>query len=352
MRIPVDYVAGTSIGSIVGGLYAIGMPPDRMAEELKTIDWEDALSDDSGPEGPRLPAQGGRPPLPHQRRAGALARKARRPHRPRRRSEARVPHPAADLARLVRSATSTGSRSPSGPSPPTSRRERPSSSARGTSRGPSARAWRSRASSRPSSWDGPPPRRRRRGAEPADRRRPEDGGRGRHRRRHLDAAREAGRPQGVSRGPRADDRSFLIPPERREPDRDASGKGPSRSRPTSRGSRRSASPGSGRRSTGERPRAAPRPERLRELLGLPGGVRGVEGGPSAPLHRRSSRHLRAARRDGRAASITDIVSNRIEVAPGPLDWPRLYRSLRARLRASATTRRSTSSSKGRRTAGS
>jgi NTE family protein len=48
LRIPVDYVAGTSIGSIVGGLYAIGMPPDRMAEELRTIDWEDALSDDPG----------------------------------------------------------------------------------------------------------------------------------------------------------------------------------------------------------------------------------------------------------------------------------------------------------------
>lgn len=47
MRIPVDYVAGTSIGSIVGGLYAIGMPPERMAEELRTIDWEDALSDDA-----------------------------------------------------------------------------------------------------------------------------------------------------------------------------------------------------------------------------------------------------------------------------------------------------------------
>jgi NTE family protein len=46
MRIPVDYVAGTSIGSIVGGLYAIGMPPGRMAEELRSIDWEDALSDD------------------------------------------------------------------------------------------------------------------------------------------------------------------------------------------------------------------------------------------------------------------------------------------------------------------
>lgn len=46
LRVPVDYVAGTSIGSIVGGLYAIGMPPERMAEELRTIDWEDALSDD------------------------------------------------------------------------------------------------------------------------------------------------------------------------------------------------------------------------------------------------------------------------------------------------------------------
>ncbi len=47
MRIPVDYVAGTSIGSIVGGLYAIGMPPERMADELRSFDWEDALSDDS-----------------------------------------------------------------------------------------------------------------------------------------------------------------------------------------------------------------------------------------------------------------------------------------------------------------
>lgn len=47
LRIPVDFIAGTSIGSIVGGLYAIGMPPDRMADELRTIDWEDALSDDS-----------------------------------------------------------------------------------------------------------------------------------------------------------------------------------------------------------------------------------------------------------------------------------------------------------------
>ncbi|MBK6406498.1 MAG: patatin-like phospholipase family protein [Holophagales bacterium] len=45
LRIPVDYVAGTSSGSLAGGLYAIGMPPEKMAEELRTIDWEAVFSD-------------------------------------------------------------------------------------------------------------------------------------------------------------------------------------------------------------------------------------------------------------------------------------------------------------------
>ncbi len=45
LRIPVDCVAGTSSGSLAGGLYAIGMPPERMAEELRTIDWEGVFSD-------------------------------------------------------------------------------------------------------------------------------------------------------------------------------------------------------------------------------------------------------------------------------------------------------------------
>ena len=44
-RIPIDCVAGTSSGSLAGGLYAIGMPPERMAEELRTIDWEGVFSD-------------------------------------------------------------------------------------------------------------------------------------------------------------------------------------------------------------------------------------------------------------------------------------------------------------------
>ena len=45
LRVPVDYVAGTSMGSIVGGLYATGMPPGEMERILETTDWEDLLDD-------------------------------------------------------------------------------------------------------------------------------------------------------------------------------------------------------------------------------------------------------------------------------------------------------------------
>lgn len=45
LRIPVDYVAGTSIGSIIGGLYSSGMSPGEMAEALESIDWDAAIKD-------------------------------------------------------------------------------------------------------------------------------------------------------------------------------------------------------------------------------------------------------------------------------------------------------------------
>lgn len=44
-RIPIDYVVGTSIGAIVGGLYAAGFTPDRIEEAYKSIDWADIFSD-------------------------------------------------------------------------------------------------------------------------------------------------------------------------------------------------------------------------------------------------------------------------------------------------------------------
>lgn len=45
MNVPVDYVAGTSMGAVVGGLYASGMSPDEIEEALTAIDWNDTLND-------------------------------------------------------------------------------------------------------------------------------------------------------------------------------------------------------------------------------------------------------------------------------------------------------------------
>lgn len=45
LRIPVDYIAGNSMGAIVGGLYASGMTPAEIEHELKTIDWDDVFDD-------------------------------------------------------------------------------------------------------------------------------------------------------------------------------------------------------------------------------------------------------------------------------------------------------------------
>jgi NTE family protein len=46
MRIPIDFVAGTSMGSIVGGLYAAGFSPQEIEREIRTIDWQDVFNDD------------------------------------------------------------------------------------------------------------------------------------------------------------------------------------------------------------------------------------------------------------------------------------------------------------------
>ena len=43
--IPIDIVTGTSMGAIVGGLYAIGYSPDEIKEMVESQDWEMLLSD-------------------------------------------------------------------------------------------------------------------------------------------------------------------------------------------------------------------------------------------------------------------------------------------------------------------
>jgi NTE family protein len=44
-RIPIDAIAGTSMGAVVGGLYSSGMSPDELEDLVATLDWADALSD-------------------------------------------------------------------------------------------------------------------------------------------------------------------------------------------------------------------------------------------------------------------------------------------------------------------
>jgi NTE family protein len=45
LHIPVDYIAGTSMGSIIGGLYAMGTPVEDIEKLTTKIDWEDIFSD-------------------------------------------------------------------------------------------------------------------------------------------------------------------------------------------------------------------------------------------------------------------------------------------------------------------
>src|SRR6201996_8404554 len=42
-RIPVSYVAGTSMGGLVGGVYATGKSPAELRKLLETIDWDAVL---------------------------------------------------------------------------------------------------------------------------------------------------------------------------------------------------------------------------------------------------------------------------------------------------------------------
>ena len=45
--IPVDYVAGTSMGAVIGGLYAMGYTPDQLDSIIKAQDWTLLLSDNT-----------------------------------------------------------------------------------------------------------------------------------------------------------------------------------------------------------------------------------------------------------------------------------------------------------------
>ncbi|MGH9369194.1 MAG: patatin-like phospholipase family protein, partial [Thermoanaerobaculia bacterium] len=45
LRVPVDYIAGTSMGSVVGGLYCVGYSPERLDQIITKIDWANLFVD-------------------------------------------------------------------------------------------------------------------------------------------------------------------------------------------------------------------------------------------------------------------------------------------------------------------
>jgi NTE family protein len=45
MKIPIDCIAGNSMGAIVGGLYAAGLSPADIEREMVNMDWDDVLDD-------------------------------------------------------------------------------------------------------------------------------------------------------------------------------------------------------------------------------------------------------------------------------------------------------------------
>lgn len=45
MRIPIDAIAGTSMGAVIGGLYASGMSANDIEKLTKSLDWQDAFQD-------------------------------------------------------------------------------------------------------------------------------------------------------------------------------------------------------------------------------------------------------------------------------------------------------------------
>mgnify|MGYP001822740547 CR=1 FL=1 len=45
LQIPIDVIAGTSMGAVVGGLYATGMSAEDLEDLVGSLDWAAALSD-------------------------------------------------------------------------------------------------------------------------------------------------------------------------------------------------------------------------------------------------------------------------------------------------------------------
>ena len=69
MRIPIDAIAGTSMGAVVGGLYAAGLSGDEIDRGVPRARLAGPAARPRAAPRPRVPPQAGRPQLPRARRA-------------------------------------------------------------------------------------------------------------------------------------------------------------------------------------------------------------------------------------------------------------------------------------------
>ncbi len=45
LKVPIDCIAGTSMGAVVGGLYASGMSAREIDATMRSVDWQEAFRD-------------------------------------------------------------------------------------------------------------------------------------------------------------------------------------------------------------------------------------------------------------------------------------------------------------------
>ena len=113
-RIPIDYIAGTSMGAVIGGLYAAGISPARLDSIVNAMDWRVAFTDRSATRHPRFTGKrdddvalaGTRRRNPQAPAPVSAGRGRRPPARP----AAQAAHPARRVHRRLRSACRSVSR--------------------------------------------------------------------------------------------------------------------------------------------------------------------------------------------------------------------------------------------------
>ena len=73
---PIDAIAGTSMGAVVGGLYASGLSGEEIEHAMASVNWQSAFRDRSVAYRARLSPQGGRPGIPGQSAPGVAGETA------------------------------------------------------------------------------------------------------------------------------------------------------------------------------------------------------------------------------------------------------------------------------------